>query len=181
MTRLQDLVGYLNATRLRALDAARARRFAVSLAAVTLLVVSAEVISWRAIGQGGANVIAVSGNNVYLSSDNGQSWKGGTGLPLQDFYNCIAISGATLFVGTGANGVYRSTNNGNSWVPANAGIATVSVSAIAVSGTTLFAGTGGNGFVAQPTMAKAGLLSIQAYQIHSSMSCLSAARTSLQA
>ncbi len=91
----------------------------------------------------GANLFAASyGGGVFLSTDNGTSWKAvDSGLTSTNVW-CLAASGTKLYAGTylGA-GVYVSTNNGTTWNTANAGLNYQSVFQILVDSTKLFAGT----------------------------------------
>jgi len=103
---------------------------------------------------GGNEVIAMTGGSgLYLSTDNGVSWKDiSNGLPSSNV-RTLAISGTNLFASIGSNGVrqpgygiYRSTNNGASWTAANNGLTNTDVSDFAISvnksgDTSIFAGT----------------------------------------
>ena len=85
--------------------------------------------------------------DIYLSTDNGESWTTiDTGLP-RTSVNALAVSadGANLFAGTDS-GVYLSTNNGTSWVVLGNGLRNATVNALIVSpngptGASVFAGT----------------------------------------
>ncbi len=59
--------------------------------------------------------------------------------------NCIAISGANIFVGTGGGGVFLSPDSGTTWAAVNNGLADTKITALAISGTNIFAGTGSSG------------------------------------
>ena len=65
--------------------------------------------------------------------------------------NCLAVSGANIFVGTDDQGVFLSTNNGTSWNAVNNGILgmpnTNPVYSFDISGSNIFAGTGGGVFL----------------------------------
>lgn len=52
----------------------------------------------------------------------------------------IAVSGTSIFVGTGGDGVYVSTDNGESWHWENAGLTNGNVSSLVVSDNYLIAG-----------------------------------------
>jgi len=84
------------------------------------------------------------GNGVYVSSDNGGSWKQiNTGL--NDAYvHALAFSGSMLLAGTDA-GVYLSSDNGASWSQETDGLASQVVYAFASIGATLFASTSTGG------------------------------------
>ena len=92
----------------------------------------------------------LSGNGVYLSSNNGSSWKsvdsGLTGYALD--VNALAICGNKIFAGTGIApvsccGVFVSLNGGISWSAAAFG--SMIINAIATKGDTIFVGTAGDG------------------------------------
>ena len=105
------------------------------------------------------SVLAVIGTNlfagtwddgVFLSTDNGGSWRAvNTGLTSSDV-QALAVIGTNLYAGTQSNGtgggVFLSTNNGTSWTAINNGLENTglsgyhSVSSFAISGTNLFAG-----------------------------------------
>lgn len=83
---------------------------------------------------------------VFLSSDNGTSWRNTTVGQPDTFFTSLAVLGTNLFAGTGIIaggivGVLRSTNNGQAWAASNTGLSHRSVLSLGVYGTTLFAGT----------------------------------------
>jgi hypothetical protein len=86
------------------------------------------------------------GDGIYVSSNNGESWK-----TANNGINCLIIhsfaeSGSNLFAGT-CMGVFLSTNNGTSWQSVNNGLVTpgnyLDVHSLAVSGDNIFAGLDG--------------------------------------
>ncbi len=80
--------------------------------------------------------------NVYVSTDNGNSWTAGNGLNDQGHnypQKFIAFNG-TVFLAT-ANGVYKSNDYGLNWM--NTGC--INAMSLAIIGDTLFAGTGYHG------------------------------------
>jgi photosystem II stability/assembly factor-like uncharacterized protein len=93
---------------------------------------------------------AVSGTNlfagtlregVFLSTDNGTSWKAvNSGLPRGVIIKDLAVSGTDLFVGA-TQGIFRSPDGGQNWHKASAGLTGSGVLCLVVSGTNLFAGT----------------------------------------
>jgi photosystem II stability/assembly factor-like uncharacterized protein len=80
-------------------------------------------------------------NYVYLSSDNGLSWSPvNLGLSQNVFVWSFAVSGPTLFTGTG-EGVFHSIDDGLTWV--SSGLSDKGILALAATsdGANLFAGT----------------------------------------
>ena len=105
----------------------------------------------------GTNLFAATAyHGIFRSNDNGTSWTAvNTGLSVPDTsndslvywntnVNCLAASGANLFVGTSVNGIFLSTNNGDNWTAVDSGMYN-SVYAFAFSGKNIFAGTWGRG------------------------------------
>ncbi|HMV46787.1 MAG TPA: hypothetical protein PLD20_16900 [Blastocatellia bacterium] len=97
--------------------------------------------SIRSLLANGSNLFVGSANGVFLSTDNGQTWKaankGMTGVTV----TCLVVSENNLFAGTFDRGVFRSNDNGQNWVPVNSGLTGLFIRALAVSGKNLFAGT----------------------------------------
>ena len=102
---------------------------------------------------GPVQALAVSGCNlfvgtdragVYLSTNNGVSWKAvNNGLRRDvEFQNVHALEflGSYLFAGTNG-GIFLSTNNGASWSSVNSGIHNASVNRLTTMGSNLFAAT----------------------------------------
>jgi hypothetical protein len=93
----------------------------------------------------GPNVIASTGQGIYYSSNNGDSWSissyAGTDYP-KVFYNV----GTDLFSG-GNSGLYVSTDNGVTWTPQNDNFQGITPPAVpdirsfVLNGSTLYAGT----------------------------------------
>ena len=77
---------------------------------------------------------------IFLSTDNGASWKStGSGLT-SPFATCFASIGTRLFAAN-LDGVSLTTDTGRSWSQVDTGLSNLSVNAFAASGTNLFAGT----------------------------------------
>jgi ligand-binding sensor domain-containing protein len=109
----------------------------------------------------GTNLFAGTIDGVYLSTNNGLSWKDiNEGLPRQIFddttkyvgIGCLALIGQNLFVGTLGGGVFLSTNNGTNWNEVNSGLPTyysgdIDVKSFAVIGSRLFAATNSGVFL----------------------------------
>jgi photosystem II stability/assembly factor-like uncharacterized protein len=76
-------------------------------------------------------------DGVFLSADNGVSWKA---TNMTHFVSCLAVGGTTLYAGTVYNDILRSTDNGTIWSNASGGLSTFEkVHAIVPSGSNLFA------------------------------------------
>ena len=81
-----------------------------------------------------SRLYALDPDNAYKSTDGGVTWNPiNTGLPSTFLYS-LALSGSTLFVGTGGFGVYRTVDNGTSWTPSNNGISTQDIRIVRVGG-----------------------------------------------
>lgn len=99
-----------------------------------------------AIASSGGNIAANSHGQLFLSTNEGTSWRAiDSGLTSGDnaTISCFAVSGSNLFAGSSSYGVFLSTNNGISWVAFNTGLTSYGVNGLAVSGAYLFAGTSG--------------------------------------
>ena len=94
------------------------------------------------------NIFAgISGHGVFLSPDNGTSWKN-VGFDSCDVYT-LAVSGSSLFAGS-STGLFRSTDSGTNWVQLDSAVRNSSVLALealpnGTGGTTVIAGTDMNG------------------------------------
>jgi len=74
------------------------------------------------IASNGTNLYAGTTNGLFVSIDNGITWKlSGNGLVNPDIRSFAAID-TDLFVGTDGSGVFRSTDNGTNWVSASKGL-----------------------------------------------------------
>src|SRR5690606_30813974 len=67
----------------------------------------------NALSMSGNNIFAGTLNNVYHTSNYGNTWKQ-TGLKYKRIYS-LATKGNIIIAGTNDSGVYLSTNNGNNW------------------------------------------------------------------
>lgn len=81
---------------------------------------------------------------VYVTNNNGESWRATNNGLTSPFVRALAVSGTTIFAGTSDKGVFRSVNNGENWTPVNTGLASQEIDALVISGTTLFAKAGFN-------------------------------------
>jgi photosystem II stability/assembly factor-like uncharacterized protein len=94
------------------------------------------------LASGGLLYAGASSGSVFVSVDQGRSWRESrAGLPAMEI-NSLAASGTNLYAGTERGGVYRSTDQGQSWADVTSRMGEqIRVNALAVSGATLFAGT----------------------------------------
>jgi photosystem II stability/assembly factor-like uncharacterized protein len=108
----------------------------------------------------GSNIFAGTQNGVFLSTDNGSSWKAArAGLPTGGRVGAFAVVGENIVAAISAvsgGGVYLSLNNGSSWTALNAGLPNVdtnqilSILDLAVSSTDILAATDGGGVWRRP-------------------------------
>ncbi len=88
-----------------------------------------------------SKIFAGGSGGVFISSDNGTTWKAANkGLPSEVYVNTFAVSGTTIFAGTN-QGAYKSIDNGTNWTDINTGLNYINVLSLAINGTNIFAGT----------------------------------------
>jgi hypothetical protein len=111
---------------------------------------SAQWVRTNGVSGGEVHSLAVSGTNifagtigggVFLSTDNGTSWKK---VINSGYFHALAVSGSNIFAANAGTGIYLSTNNGTNWAPVNSGLDKY-VFSLAASGINIFAGTDGSG------------------------------------
>lgn len=84
---------------------------------------------------------AGTGNGVFRSGDDGQTWSAAnSGLQLKNI-SSFAGSGNDLFAGTYGDGIYLSSNGGTSWTSKNTGLTSLYVSTLLRTPSGLFAGS----------------------------------------
>lgn len=88
----------------------------------------------------------LSANEIFASTDSGQTWNVFCTRPKGDPIGLIIMDGPrvpdmTMYLALRDEGVFRSTNSGTHWKPINEGLADKRISAIAAVERTLFAGT----------------------------------------
>src|SRR5262245_9992349 len=95
------------------------------------------------LASGGHLYAGASSGSVFVSVDQGRSWREfRAGLPAMEI-NSLAASGTNLYAGTERGGVYRSADRGRTWAAVNAGLPPEAVvRSLAVNDTSLFAGIG---------------------------------------
>jgi uncharacterized protein (TIGR03437 family) len=95
--------------------------------------------------RGKAVFAGTQGGGVYRTTDSGVTWTR-VNNGLTNIVNALAVSGTTIFAGTGGvGGVYRTTDNGGNWTAISNGLTNTNVRSLVAVGTTLFAGTSGGG------------------------------------
>jgi ligand-binding sensor domain-containing protein len=97
-------------------------------------------------GSDGINVLAGTFDGLWISTNNGTSWREiSNGLINTTIISLASMPNTTgpptLFAGTYGSGVYQSTNNGASWTETNSGLADGLVIALAVQDDNIYAGT----------------------------------------
>ncbi len=89
----------------------------------------------------GTNLFVATEGRIFLSTNNGQSWK--TVFTRRSGINSLVVSGNHLFAGSYTN-VFLSTDNGQNWTSVNTGLigpVFKAINTLVVSGSNLFAGT----------------------------------------
>ncbi len=71
---------------------------------------------------GGTNIFVATLDGVYVSVDDGKSWKKTNSGLLYTNINSLVAAGENLFAATEGGGVFRSSNNGASWNEINSGL-----------------------------------------------------------
>lgn len=91
---------------------------------------------------GGTNIFVGTLDGVYISTNDGGSWKtSNNGLTYQNI-NAIVATGQNLFVATENGGVFHSSNNGSNWIAVNTGLpANTNGRALIINNGSLFLGT----------------------------------------
>ncbi len=85
-----------------------------------------------------------NGAGIFLSTDNGTTWKPvNTGLT-NLYVRCIAVSGGNIFAGT-STALFLSSNAGASWTAMNSGLPAAGVRSLMATSTSVYAGTDTNG------------------------------------
>lgn len=93
----------------------------------------------------GSKVFAVSGVNVFVSTDDGISWmESDSGLI--GSVSSFVFFGTRIYAGSDS-GVFLSTDDGKSWRDVNSGIVNKDISSLAAAGTQLLAGVGNSNLI----------------------------------
>jgi len=91
----------------------------------------------------GENIFAgILDLGLFVSTDNGSSWKMSNGITTAGWLRCISASGNHVFVGT-PDGVYVSTDSGSNWNKITNGLQHSDIWSLFVIDKYLFAGTAG--------------------------------------
>ncbi|MGZ4017265.1 MAG: T9SS type A sorting domain-containing protein [Mucilaginibacter sp.] len=70
----------------------------------------------------GSTMYAGTGNGVFRSADNGQTWSAANSGMARKGTHALAVAGNTIYAGTDYDGVYYSTNDGANWSAKNTGL-----------------------------------------------------------
>jgi hypothetical protein len=105
--------------------------------------------SVRALASSGSNLFAGTNGGVFISENNGASWKAVNAGLTENYIECLAAGGSNIFAGT-RDGVFRSTDNGANWTSEGKAAMQVLnippyIVSMAVMGSTIFAATYENG------------------------------------
>lgn len=124
----------------------------------TLVRVGLDTLDVIALAINGNNLFAGAydkynnpGEGVFLSTDNGATWKAvNNGLANLDV-SSLVISGTNLFAGTEGGGIFLSADTGKSWTVVNSGLnlsgLNLYVRTLIVNGSNLFAGNDNGVFI----------------------------------
>jgi photosystem II stability/assembly factor-like uncharacterized protein len=82
------------------------------------------------------------GGGIFLSTDNGASWKDVNNGLAKGYIEFIAVKGTYIFAGTNGGGMFLSKNNGESWTTVNNGLKTSQMISFALDRDKLYVGTG---------------------------------------
>jgi photosystem II stability/assembly factor-like uncharacterized protein len=95
---------------------------------------------------GNLSILAGSWTGVFISTDDGSTWKISNAGLGDTAISSFAVQGTNVYVGTGRKGVFKSTDYGNNWVPANNGMTSANVTQLLITKAGyLFASTNGSG------------------------------------
>ena len=112
---------------------------------------SVEFVATSPNGHGGTNLYAdclIGGGGLFVSADNGVSWREDTTAGLSQYeITSLIESGEDLFISTGGAGLFRSRDYGLTWSavdsgldnPVNTGLKVTSFSSLAASGAKVYA------------------------------------------
>src|SRR5438552_2084958 len=76
----------------------------------------------NALAADGNNIYAGTGNGVFLSANNGQTWTEANNGMQRKPVSSLEVNGTSIFAGTSGQGIYLSTNSGTTWTPKNIGL-----------------------------------------------------------
>lgn len=109
------------------------------LSAQWVQMASTNTIEFKSIKADGSLIVAGSGGmGVYVSTDNGDTWRGSqTGLDHVVYVNSVAIAGSAIYIASDA-GVFVSTDTGLTWSARNNGLPNANALKIISNGTNLY-------------------------------------------
>lgn len=87
------------------------------------------------------NLFVGTGNGVFISSNNGQTWNAANAGIERKHISALAGNSTTLFAAAYGSGVYSSTNNGANWTLKNNGLTDFYISSLSASDSGIYAGT----------------------------------------
>ncbi|MEI6820311.1 MAG: T9SS type A sorting domain-containing protein [Bacteroidota bacterium] len=85
------------------------------------------------------------GKGVYITQNNGVSWKAVNNGLTNKFINALVTKDSTIFVATNGGGVYLSMDKGNSWNQINKGLSEININTLNISADYIYAGGNGGG------------------------------------
>jgi photosystem II stability/assembly factor-like uncharacterized protein len=98
-----------------------------------------EKLEVTALAVSGRDIYAGSFYGVFLSTNNGASWKE-VGLK-SNSVNTLTVNGSKIYAGTHDSWVFESIDKGSHWKPVNTGLPGYRLTSISTDGHTVFAGT----------------------------------------
>jgi hypothetical protein len=111
------------------------------------------------ISSNNSNIYAGSGNKIYISSDNGNSWSTFVFDSSNININCFDVYGKYIFAGTNY-GVYLSKDDGTSWSEMNKGIEYEDILCLVHDDKYIYSATGGFG-VFRAKLSDFGITSVE--------------------
>jgi hypothetical protein len=82
------------------------------------------------------------GGGIFLSTDNGNSWKQkNNGITNLNILSISISSSNNIYIGTKEGGIFLSSDNGESWIQRNKGLSGLIINSLVICGDSLFAGT----------------------------------------
>jgi photosystem II stability/assembly factor-like uncharacterized protein len=89
----------------------------------------------------GTNVFAGTGNGVFKSTDNGQTWTSANSTIEHKMVTALTSDASGIYAGTASHGIFFSSNSGSSWTPKNNGLSNMNIVSLFTADNGIFAGT----------------------------------------